>query len=154
MKPRLKGLRKAESSEELDTLWANFETQFPNARAFNQYMKKNWIAPTKRSKWVLYVREDYQHIDTNNLLESWFKALKQHCLEGKRHLRVDHIIFILQGAIDRDFRTQYVKVKQGIQPTKPSRYDVERKSKAETLELEAARKMIRRDDESKGNVRV
>ncbi|KAF9995651.1 hypothetical protein BGZ65_008718, partial [Modicella reniformis] len=98
-------------------------------------MEINWISEENRPKWVLYVREDYQHIDTNNLLEPWFNTLKNHHLERKRGLRADSIVYMLEGV----FRTQNIKVHQGIQLSK---YDKKRKAKAMALDFAVAQGMV------------
>ncbi|KAF9908070.1 hypothetical protein BX616_000247 [Lobosporangium transversale] len=103
---------------------------------------KNWIAKEKRPRWVLFLREDYQHVNTNNLLESWFNALETHALEGKRGLRIDLLIYKLQGPIDQDFRTQYFKVKNGIQLATLSQYDQERLARAMAVSPVEARAMV------------
>ncbi|KAF9898115.1 hypothetical protein BX616_004474, partial [Lobosporangium transversale] len=38
-----------------------------------------------------------------------FQGLKAHALEGKRDLRIDFLIYELQGSIDQNFRTLYFK---------------------------------------------
>ncbi|KAG0196108.1 hypothetical protein BGX31_005582, partial [Mortierella sp. GBA43] len=45
---------------------------------------------------------------------------------------------MLQGRIESEFRVQYVKVRQGIQPVQLSQYDKVRKEKAMQLSLEEA----------------
>ncbi|KAK3811035.1 MAG: hypothetical protein J3Q66DRAFT_350829 [Benniella sp.] len=107
----LKELRKAIS---------NSDSLTPKKRFIN-YMEKHWMAIKERPKWVLYMREDYQHIDTNNLLECWFRTLKRYHLEDRK-LRADFVIHKLQGAIDDDFRVQYIKVKHGVQHVKLSKW--------------------------------
>ncbi|KAK3825338.1 MAG: hypothetical protein J3Q66DRAFT_262046, partial [Benniella sp.] len=80
--------------------------------------------------------------DTNNLLESWFRSLKQCHLGGRRNQRADFIIHLLQGPVENDLRTQSVKVKRGIQPARLSQYDKYRKDRAMQMDLEEARAMI------------
>ncbi|KAF9364247.1 hypothetical protein BGX34_002118 [Mortierella sp. NVP85] len=105
-------------------------------------MEKHWLAIEKRPTWVLYVRRDYQHVNTNNLLESWFRSLKECHLDGKRDQRPDFIIYLLQGPIERDLRMQRVKVRHGIQSAQLSQYDKYRKERAMEIGLEEARVMI------------
>ncbi|ORZ08510.1 hypothetical protein BCR41DRAFT_145373 [Lobosporangium transversale] len=112
----LKEMRIARSDEKVNDIWKGIKDQFydpsnDKTSLFFNYIEKNWIAKEKRPRWVLFLREDYQHVNTHNLLESWFNALKTHALEGKRGLRIDFLIYKLQGPIDQDFRTQYFKVK-------------------------------------------
>ncbi|KAI8359346.1 hypothetical protein B0O80DRAFT_440063, partial [Mortierella sp. GBAus27b] len=139
MSPLLKKLLNSKSPKEVDDSWENIMTQFPGNRIqpFIRYMEKNWLASEKRSPWVLYVRKDYQHVNTNNLLESWFRTLKEYHLERRRP-RADFVIHMLQGRIESEFRVQYVKVRQGIQPVQLSQYDKVRKEKAMQLSLEEA----------------
>lgn len=80
-------------------------------------------------------------MNTNNLLESWFRTLKEYHL-SRRKVRADLIIYLLQGPIESDSRVQYVKVKQGIQPVQLSQYDKVRKERAMQLNLEEARNMV------------
>ncbi|KAK3821219.1 MAG: hypothetical protein J3Q66DRAFT_332843 [Benniella sp.] len=144
MNQLLKELRKAKSPEELERSWEGFKIEFglsdPKKRFIN-YMEKHWMAIKERPKWVLYVREDYQHIDTNNLLECWFRTLKRYHLEDRK-LRADFVIHKLQGAIDDDFRVQYIKVKHGVQHVKLSKWEKESQARAARLDLEEARSMV------------
>ncbi|KAF9581288.1 hypothetical protein BGW38_001750 [Lunasporangiospora selenospora] len=119
----LKAIRGARSNEELDGLWQKFKVAFPGTERFCAFLERNWLARTKREKWVLFVRENYQHVDTNNLLEFWFHTLNSNYLDGRCGHRVDVVMFMLQGEIERDFKTQLVKVDHGVQPVKQSEYD-------------------------------
>jgi len=73
-------------------------------------------------------------------LECWF-------LENRK-LRADFVIHKLQGAIDDDFRVQYIKVKHGVQHVKLSKWEKERQARAARLDLEEAKSMV---NKSKNN---
>ncbi|KAF9342095.1 hypothetical protein BGX26_008378, partial [Mortierella sp. AD094] len=78
-------------------------------------------------RWLTYLREDYQHVDTNNLLESWHKTLKKNYLGKERNVRADYLLYTLQGPVNIDTRIEYIKINQGILPTPLSEYDRKRK---------------------------
>ncbi|KAF9584081.1 hypothetical protein BGW38_007631 [Lunasporangiospora selenospora] len=85
---------------------------------------------------------NYQHVDTNNLLESWFHTLKSHYLDGKTGYRADVVISMLQGEIERDFKAQLLKVAHGVQAVKHSEYDNEREKEAMALDVGTAKAMV------------
>ncbi|KAG0218945.1 hypothetical protein BGX31_011471, partial [Mortierella sp. GBA43] len=142
MRPLLKAMRTASSEEQLNSLWSHFKAQFPRAKKFITFIEKSWMTSEKKSKWTVFVRENYQHIDTNNLVESWHKTLKRHHLGKERNLRADFVVYLLQGAVDRDFRMTYLKINRGVQPLRLSQYDKKRKGRAMELSLDIARIMI------------
>ncbi|KAI8357387.1 hypothetical protein B0O80DRAFT_496160 [Mortierella sp. GBAus27b] len=153
MRPLLKAMRTASSEEQLNSLWSHFKAQFPRAKKFIAFIEKSWMTSEKKSKWTVFVRENYQHIDTNNLVESWHKTLKRHHLGKERNLRADFVVYLLQGAVDRDFRMTYLKINRGVQPLRLSQYDKKRKGRAMELSLDIARIMITVNlDEGKATV--
>lgn len=81
-------------------------------------------------------------MDTNNLVESWHRTLKTHHLGKERNLRADYVVYLLQGAVEVDFRMTYLKINRGIQPLQISQYDKKRKARAMALSLEDARHKI------------
>jgi len=59
MEPLLKGLHKAKV----------FRNPISKCQILQPIHEEKLDRADEKVKWVLYVREDYQHIDTNNLLE-------------------------------------------------------------------------------------
>lgn len=57
-------------------------------------------------------------------------------------MRADSVVYLLQGAVDRDFRVNYLKINRGIQPLELSQYDKKRKGRAMALSLAAARDKV------------
>jgi hypothetical protein len=91
-------------------------------------------------------------VDTNNLVESWHKTLKSGHLGSQRKIRVDHLIWMLQGAVDINLRVQNYLNEKGILPMTLSGYDKARRDKAMALDREVVDKMISTErimDESK-----
>ncbi|KAI8597229.1 hypothetical protein EDD21DRAFT_385987 [Dissophora ornata] len=150
MRPDLNKVRAASSQEELTTLWNAFQNKFPQACSVITYIEKNWMTAEKIPKWATFMRQDYQHVDTNNLIESWHKTLKKHHLGSERNVRADFLIYLLQGVTNTDFRVTYYKIRQGLQPLQLSEYDRKRRAKAMALDFDTARNMItERMDERK-----
>ncbi|KAF9934067.1 hypothetical protein BGZ67_004024 [Mortierella alpina] len=142
MRPLLNQVRNADTEEELQNSWQMFTTTFPAAQTLIKYIEKNWMPETQKQRWVKFARQDYQHIDTNNLVESWHKTLKQHHLGNERNVRTDYLMYVLLGVVDQDFRVTYFKIKNGIQPLALSENDKKRKAKAMELTVERALELI------------
>ncbi|KAI8601364.1 hypothetical protein EDD21DRAFT_374660 [Dissophora ornata] len=142
MQPDLNKVRVASSPEELTTLWNAFKNKFPQACSVITYIEKNWMTAEKISKWASFVRQDYQHVDTNNLIESWRNTLKKRHLGSERNVRADFLIYLLQEVTNTDFRIAYYKIRQGLQPLQLSEYDRERRAKAMALDFDTARNMV------------
>ena len=86
--------------------------------------------------------QNYQHMDTNNMIESWHKTLKRNHLRNERNVRADYLIYLLQGAVNKDFRIAYYKIKHGIEPLTLSAYDKQRQAKAMALTIEVASQLV------------
>ncbi|KAG0195584.1 hypothetical protein BGX28_001060, partial [Mortierella sp. GBA30] len=84
----------------------------------------------------------YQHVDTNNLVESWHKTLKKVHLGNKRNVRTDYLIYLLFRITNTDFRLTHFKIKSGLQPAPLSAYDKARKAKAMCLNDTIAKDMV------------
>jgi len=69
-------------------------------------------------------------------------TLKHHYLDGKRNLRADELIYILQGAVDVGFRTSHLKLAKGVVAHRLTGYDRLRKDKAEAIDFEHAMGLI------------
>lgn len=83
-------------------------------------------------------------------MESWHRTLKSHHLGKEHNFRVDYVVYLLQGAVDLDFRTSYLKINRGIMPLQLSHYDKKRKARAMKLSLADARdKITENADEGK-----
>ncbi|KAG0272366.1 hypothetical protein BGZ97_010990, partial [Linnemannia gamsii] len=116
MRGSLNAIRRASSEDELQAKWRAFQNSFPLATKLISYLDKQWMVPKKLVKWALYLRENYQHTNTNNLVESWHKTLKRQHLGYERDLRADDLVCLLQGVVDVDFRTTHFKITHGLQP--------------------------------------
>ncbi|KAK3834071.1 MAG: hypothetical protein J3R72DRAFT_452558 [Linnemannia gamsii] len=132
MRRALNAVRYANSETELQEKWVHFQHLFPGQTSMIDYINNNWMKPEKCVRWVLYLREDYQHINTNNLVESWHATLKRQHMEHIRDMRV----------VDIDFRTHHFK------PIALSEYDKAIKEKATVLPLAASKDMIAKLDEN------
>jgi len=66
-----------------------------------------------------------------------FETLGQYC-----HPR--YVVYLLQGAVDLDFRMAYLKISRGIEPLPLSLYDKKRKARAMALSLVDARDKVSR----------
>ncbi|KAK3805237.1 MAG: hypothetical protein JOS17DRAFT_768795 [Linnemannia elongata] len=141
MRPALKAIRKADSEATLQEAWRKFQVSFRQAKKLIAYIK-NWMEPTKLVKWVLYLRENNQHINTNNLVESWHKTFKSQYLGYARDLRPDDLVFLLQGSVDIDFRITYYKISRGLQPITLSESAATRKTKAMAIPFVDAKDMV------------
>jgi len=97
-------------------------------------------------------KKNYQHTNTNNLVESWHKTLKRQHLGHERDLRADDLVCLLQGVVDIDFRTSHFKVVHGLQPIPLSDYDKDIRAKAMALEFENAKNMVTEMIEEEGKV--
>lgn len=65
-------------------------------------------------------------------------------------MRADYLIYLLQGAMNQDFRVTYYKIKNGFQPITLSRYDKQRKAKAMALDFDEATELVtEKTEESK-----
>ncbi|KAK3836266.1 MAG: hypothetical protein J3R72DRAFT_450473 [Linnemannia gamsii] len=109
MRRALNAVRYANSETELQEKWVHFQHLFPGQTSMIDYINNNWMKPEKVVRWVLYLREDYQHINTNNLVESWHATLKRQHMEHIRDMRGDDLIHLLTGVVDIDFRTHHFK---------------------------------------------
>ncbi|KAG0195928.1 hypothetical protein BGX28_000358 [Mortierella sp. GBA30] len=150
MRPLLNEVRRAKSAEEMQISWEMFKAKYPTATTLIRYIEKNWINEASLVRWVSFAREGHQHIDTNNLIESWHKTLKKHHLGSERNVRADFLIYLLQGVVNQDFRLTYYKIKNGFQPLALSSYDKQRKAKAMALRFDQALELVNgRLEESK-----
>ncbi|KAG0365627.1 hypothetical protein BGX24_004036 [Mortierella sp. AD032] len=138
----LNALRHANSEAELMQQWVLFQRSFSTHTALIRYIDNQWMKPEKLVRWVLYHRENYQHINTNNLVESWHKTLKRQHLGYERDLRGDDLIHLLQGVVEIDFRTLHFKAVHGLEPMVLSEYDRGVKAKAMKLQFEHAKNMV------------
>ncbi|KAF8933452.1 hypothetical protein BGZ58_006341 [Dissophora ornata] len=86
---------------------------------------------------------NYQHINTNNLVESWHKTLKRQHLGSQRNLRPDDLVHLLQGAVDVDFQQRLYQITDGFVDPPLSTYDASRKKKAPDLDFAAAGLMVK-----------
>lgn len=93
-------------------------------------------------------QQDYQHINTNNLVESWHATLKRQHMEHIRDMRGDDLIHLLTGVVDIDFRTHHFKVVHGLESIVLSEYDKAIKEKAMALPLAASKDMVAELDEN------
>ncbi|KAK3804606.1 MAG: hypothetical protein JOS17DRAFT_670160, partial [Linnemannia elongata] len=141
MRGPLNAIRSASSEVDLQVKWNTFQNLFPFATKLITYLEKQWMVPKKLAKWVLYFRENYQHTNTNNLVESWHKTLKRQHLGYERDLRADDLVCLLQGVVDVDFRTTHFKITHGLQPIVLSQYDKANKAKAMALAFDVASNM-------------
>ncbi|KAK3819330.1 MAG: hypothetical protein J3R72DRAFT_497555, partial [Linnemannia gamsii] len=148
MRRALNAVRYANSETELQEKWVHFQHLFPGQTSMIDYINNNWMKPEKVVRWVLYLREDYQHINTNNLVESWHATLKRQHMEHIRDMRGDDLIHLLTGVVDIDFRTHHFKVIHGLEPIALSEYDKAIKEKATVLPLAASKDMIAKLDEN------
>ena len=97
-----------------------------------------------------FASKNYQHNDTNNLVESWHKTLKSQYLRSERNLRPDDLVHLLQGVVDIDFRTLYFKRLNNMIPHKLSSYNIKEKAKTDAIDLDIAKTMVGPDtDEQK-----
>ncbi|KAF9079428.1 hypothetical protein BGX23_004124, partial [Mortierella sp. AD031] len=147
MRGPLNAIRRASSEVELQVKWNTFRNLFPFATKMTSYLEKQWMVPKKLAKWVLYLRENYQHTNTNNLVESWHKTLKRQHLGYERDLRADDLVCLLQGVVDVDFRTIHFKITHGLQPIVLSKYDKANKAKAMALAFDVASNMVSEEAE-------
>ncbi|KAK3835443.1 MAG: hypothetical protein J3R72DRAFT_451572, partial [Linnemannia gamsii] len=151
MRRALNAVRYANSETELQEKWVHFQHLFPGQTSMIDYINNNWMKPEKVVRWVLYLREvrhyltfllTYQHINTNNLVESWHATLKRQHMEHIRDMRGDDLIHLLTG-VDTHF-----KVIHGLEPIALSEYDKAIKEKAMVLPLAASKDMIAKLDEN------
>lgn len=70
------------------------------------------------------------------------QLLKTHYLHKERNIRIDHLIFLLQGAVDIDFRLAYFKITRGLQPLAWRQDDKKRRDKANSIPLYVAAQSI------------
>ncbi|KAF8944945.1 hypothetical protein BGZ46_006144, partial [Entomortierella lignicola] len=141
MRKLLNKILNAESDEDRGLSWKTFEKTFsPSAGDFIIYLKK-WMVPERLARWALYFRSDYQHNDTNNLVESWHKTLKSQYLGSERNLRPDDLLHLLQGVVNIDFRTIYYKRLNNMIAHKLSSYDMKEKAKADAVDFVTAQTM-------------
>ncbi|KAI7821858.1 hypothetical protein BC939DRAFT_454699 [Gamsiella multidivaricata] len=141
MRPGLKAIRNADSEAALQEKWNDFQRRFAHAKELIAYIK-TWMEPERLAKWALYQRENNQHINTNNLVESWHKTCKRQYLGYKRDLRPDDLIFLLQGTVDIDYRTSYYRISRGLQPLTLSEAALARRAKAMALPFVDAKDMV------------
>jgi len=57
-------------------------------------------------------------------------------------VRVDHLIFLLRGTVNTDFRVTYYKIKRGLQPMELSEYAKKRRAKAIALTFDEVQNMV------------
>ncbi|KAF9344663.1 hypothetical protein BGX26_004058 [Mortierella sp. AD094] len=142
MRYPMNAIRKADSDDSRREAMHNFRAQFlPNAETLINYLDK-WMQPHKLAKWAIYMREGHQQINTNNLVESWHKTLKEQHLRKERNLRPDDLIYLLQGVVDVDFRTTYLRIVNDMQDVKLLEHDHKRKSKAMVISFNDAQNMV------------
>ncbi|KAI7826598.1 hypothetical protein BC939DRAFT_491767 [Gamsiella multidivaricata] len=121
MRPLLKEIRKAKTAVDQERLWAAFKRKFPTATTLIEYIENRWLNEHVE-RWTAYHRMDGQEVTTNNWVESWHKTLKQKHLGHERNVRADYLVYLLEGAVDADFRVEYFKIKNGLAPP-PLRLD-------------------------------
>ncbi|KAF8928752.1 hypothetical protein BGZ47_001453 [Haplosporangium gracile] len=113
------------------------------------YIKNSWMKPEKLVQRALYMREDYQHTNTNNLVESWHATLKRQHMENVHDMRGDDLVHLLTGVVDIDFRTHHFKVAHGLEPVVLSDNDKAIKAKAMVLSLDTFKNMVAELDQDK-----
>ncbi|KAF9984145.1 hypothetical protein BGZ79_005634, partial [Entomortierella chlamydospora] len=86
---------------------------------------------------------NYQHINTNNLIETWHKTLKRQHLGSQRNLRPDDLVHLIQGAVDVDFQQKLYQITEGFVDPPLSTYDARRKKKSADLDFTAAELMVK-----------
>ncbi|KAF9209506.1 hypothetical protein BGZ49_003620, partial [Haplosporangium sp. Z 27] len=92
---------------------------------------------------------NYQHVDTDNLVESWRKTFKSEYLQRERNVRADYLIYLLQGTVEIGFRVPYLVNVKGMNPVTLDRYLKMRKARALEIVLNDARQMIKMIHDSK-----
>ncbi|KAF9142524.1 hypothetical protein BG015_000793, partial [Linnemannia schmuckeri] len=125
MREPLNVIRCATSEIELQAKWNNFKSLFPLATKLISYLEKQWMVLKKLAKWALYLRENYQDTNTNNLVESWHD-----------------LVCLLQGVVDVDFRTAHFKITHGVQPMVFSQYEKAKKAKVLALAFDVVSNMV------------
>ena len=61
-----------------------------------------------------------------------------HHLRQERNVRADYLIYLLQGAVDLDFRVSYYKIANGYERIPLSAADKERRKRAEEVPFDDA----------------
>ncbi|KAF9189314.1 hypothetical protein BGZ51_009708 [Haplosporangium sp. Z 767] len=142
VRPLLHQIRHAKTEEELRELWDTVKERIPTSQTFIDYMEKQWINDQKLPRWAPLYQDNHQHIDTNNLVERWHRTLKHNYMEGRRNLRADDLIYILQGVVDIQFRTEYYKATNRFDVHRLSDYEKRQKAKATAVDPEFAMTLI------------
>ncbi|KAG0354803.1 hypothetical protein BGZ54_001477, partial [Gamsiella multidivaricata] len=136
MRPLLNKVHASESKEKLLELRNEFKGQHAQKVILIRYIERKWMNGESMPTW------NYQHVDTNNLVESWHKTPKKVHLGNERNVCADYLIFLLYNIIKTDFRVTYLKTRKGLLPVELSAYDKMKKAKAMNLELSLAKDMI------------
>ncbi|KAI8599777.1 hypothetical protein EDD21DRAFT_416467 [Dissophora ornata] len=114
----------------------------PNKTSIRRQRLQALGGPTAPLYYMKY-NHNYQHINTNNLVESWHKTLKRQHLGSQRNLRPDDLVHLLQGAVDVDFQQRLYQITDGFVDPPLSTYDASRKKKAPDLDFAAAGLMVK-----------
>ncbi|KAF9918825.1 hypothetical protein FBU30_011265 [Linnemannia zychae] len=144
MRPRLNAIRKAVTFDEQQCHWELFQSDFSSAQKLIKYLR-GWFTVEELPRWAVFHRKHLFDINTNNLLESWHHTLKNVYLENKKNIRADHLIYILQGPVDVDFRNNRDDIINGYRWLPLSIYDKRRWEEAQELEINQAKKMVALD---------
>ena len=71
---------------------------------FSDYLKREWLP--KKEKWAYQFRigvKMYKTTNTNMLIESFHNILKTQFLNGKKNRRIDKLIYILTGPLQKHY---------------------------------------------------
>ncbi|KAF9983003.1 hypothetical protein BGZ79_005847, partial [Entomortierella chlamydospora] len=148
MRPKYKAVLSEDGSYEKQLeKWSDLKKTFPTGyKTFIDYVEKNWFKnfsdPAFLRRWALYHRQEYMDINTNNHVESWHKILKWNYLVQERNVRPDYLIYILQNAVDVDFRMIYWKIKNKIKTSLLTIDDKLRRRNAQQFPFDLAKEKI------------
>ncbi|KAG0024797.1 hypothetical protein BGZ80_006070 [Entomortierella chlamydospora] len=92
-----------------------------------QCIKKNVDARYKRDRWMVCYRQgiEYEHTNTNNLIEAWHRALKMHFFRDKLQRCADEVIYILTNDVVIFFEQKGVNAANNVSTSSPAQKQVE-----------------------------
>ncbi|KAF9905597.1 hypothetical protein BX616_000973 [Lobosporangium transversale] len=106
LRPLLTSICNATSEEQLLILSQQLKVQHPGATAVFEYIENNWFNDLQKPYWMIFMGDNYQHVDTKGLVEGWRSVLKRYRLDRERSLRADCAIYMLQKAFSTEFNVE------------------------------------------------
>ncbi|KAF9367484.1 hypothetical protein BGX21_007345, partial [Mortierella sp. AD011] len=143
MRPLFNAVRNATNALDQKAKWDQFKEEFPTQTKLINYIDNKWFNKTGIiQRWAVYHRMEDQEVTTNNWVESWHSILKGNHLVRERNVRIDRLIYLLQGPVDIDFRLTYYKIKKGLQPIPWRQEDKRKRNRAYQIPIAEAARMI------------